>query len=1207
MTEKQKNKLLNRKNLTTLTLFFLLVAIYNFAYIVFAAGSKQWIPSDAGVVINNAVGPPVSSNDESKTQIVKSDSAQTPYYIAYWQQYQWNDETYNICAQKYNAQGDEQWGTASSCPINVYKGGAEIERMPRGVSDGDGGIIIVWSDSRNEAGDDVNDIFGVRLDSNGTVGSGWTANGSQLVATADSDIVYDAVSDETGSTGSPGGVVIAYSRDKTIAATNNDYPYTIRINGNSSLHSGWSSGGASAVGTETPDTNNIDTGFLHIIAVNDGADTDTDKDYIVAFRAQFSPFTLKGFVSKIDSTDGNIRWGEIADNSASHGTINQLIHDNAGGAYLGVFDGDLNIYISHIDQAGTADANFPLLIDNQTQGPPQFRLSPDGNGGLVIVFPKDNQIHAARINSNGTFNTGWPGSEYATDIISDSTEASKKTYPAIFPTATNDYIVLWQDDRDGNINLHTQTVDNTDGSRGFVSDVKITDSLENDKNNPEVDPAEILDDQVTNGSIAMTNNNEFLIVWDIPKDSDNYLQIFDGTNGNIDLGTTGKLISGTASQSYHQRPQVIKTTDGNYISVWEDGRNGADSDIYAQKINTLGVVQWIINGVGIVTETEYQPADQKIAIVPSSDNGAIIAWTDYRDGDFTQDLFIQKINGDGTLEWTADGIRIDDNAYNAYLLADNSGGAYLTWDTDGNDSMDIMVTHLDTGGTVDGSWNTAGVGTFRPLAVAETANNEEEAQMVFDSSGNILINYKKTIDTSGLYAAKISSTGLVSWSQQTVVNSIYDEFNHQSIATSDNGLITTFIVNTAGDYNIKAQKINTNGIPQWTSDGIVICDAPNTQYNPRLVSDNTTPNSGAIITWDDYREGTYQDIYAQRVNTYGVEQWTPNGLAISDTTDNMGQANPEITSNGGFGAIIAFESYEGFGDRVDIRAQHIISTGEIKWSAGGEYVEDNTTNRYDIDPAIAGDQNGGAVIVWARTLSAEGPPDIFAQYMKDTEGGICSEIGSQSFCGQQEIRNEILTFTGVPDSFTFDEIEAGSAPVIRVYNNALTGPDTEDVIRIYDNRNSGGFTVSVDFKTEFTDDALKGCAGGANCIPYEDLFIATSLNELDPNNGNPAQGEEPGVTYVPTNATPPTSIPSSVRNVAAPTYVDTDLKDLDDATSYTTNLGSPVTLMDGGLPAGQGRDGEMWLYANFHLAVGADQAAGNYGTILTYTLSDDTI
>ena len=70
--------------------------------------------------------------------------------------------------------------------------------------------------------------------------------------------------------------------------------------------------------------------------------------------------------------------------------------------------------------------------------------------------------------------------------------------------------------------------------------------------------------------------------------------------------------------------------------------------------------------------------------------------------------------------------------------------------------------------------------------------------------------------------------------------------------------------------------MNSDGNAVWTTDGIPIC-TQDSNYNPMIVSDGS---GGAIIAWQSYRGSATADIFAQRVNSSGVVQWTFNGTPV---------------------------------------------------------------------------------------------------------------------------------------------------------------------------------------------------------------------------------------------------------------------------------------------------------------------------------------
>ncbi|HKW15631.1 MAG TPA: hypothetical protein VJS69_14180, partial [Candidatus Krumholzibacteria bacterium] len=68
----------------------------------------------------------------------------------------------------------------------------------------------------------------------------------------------------------------------------------------------------------------------------------------------------------------------------------------------------------------------------------------------------------------------------------------------------------------------------------------------------------------------------------------------------------------------------------------------------------------------------------------------------------------------------------------------------------------------------------------------------------------------------------------------------------------------------------------TISFAQWPLDGVPLAAVPNNQGAPVIASDGA---GGAIVAYYDNR-GTSYDIYAQRVNSLGVVQWTAGGVAL---------------------------------------------------------------------------------------------------------------------------------------------------------------------------------------------------------------------------------------------------------------------------------------------------------------------------------------
>jgi len=181
-----------------------------------------------------------------------------------------------------------------------------------------------------------------------------------------------------------------------------------------------------------------------------------------------------------------------------------------------------------------------------------------------------------------------------------------------------------------------------------------------------------------------------------------------------------------------------------------------------------------------------------------------------------------------------------------------------------------------------------------------------------------------------------------------------NQVNPQIVSDESGGAIITWQDGRSGNYDIYAQRINNAGVPEWTANGVTVCAAAFTQYATQIVSDSS---GGAIITWQDYRSGNY-DIYAQRINSAGATQWTTNGVAVC-TAANF-QGSPQLVSDGSGGAIITWGDLRS--GNYDIYAQRINNAGATQWTDNGVAI--CTAARDQYDPQLVSDGSGGAIITW---------------------------------------------------------------------------------------------------------------------------------------------------------------------------------------------------------------------------------------------------
>jgi hypothetical protein len=416
-------------------------------------------------------------------------------------------------------------------------------------------------------------------------------------------------------------------------------------------------------------------------------------------------------------------------------------------------------------------------------------------------------------------------------------------------------------------------------------------------------------------------------------------------------------------------PKIVSDGSGGAIITWKDYRSLSNYDIYAQRINSSGVVQWTANGVAISTETSHQ---QSPTIVSDGSGGVIIAWEDFRGGEW--DIYAQKINSSGVVQWTADGVAIStvgSHQRNPTIASDNSGGAIITWnDSRSGMNYDVYAQRINSSGVVQ--WTANGV------AISTASDDQSTPTIISDGSGGAIItwrDYRNGSTNSDIYAQKINSSGVVQWTANGVAIStaIYNQHTPIIVSGDSGGAIITWEDYRSGTYyDIYAQKINASGVVQWDTNSVAISTVDDDQLKPSIVSDGS---GGAIITWYDHRTGSEYDIYAQKVNASGAVQWTADGIVISTAISN--QINPTIISDGSGGAIITWQDVRN-GANNDIYAQKINASGSLQWIADGVAI--STAADDQSAPTIVSNGSGGAIVTWHDQRDGVSY-DIYAQYI----------------------------------------------------------------------------------------------------------------------------------------------------------------------------------------------------------------------------------
>ena len=429
---------------------------------------------------------------------------------------------------------------------------------------------------------------------------------------------------------------------------------------------------------------------------------------------------------------------------------------------------------------------------------------------------------------------------------------------------------------------------------------------------PEINvPICIVDGTQEHPRIVTDGASGAIIVWqDMSSSSpDIYAQRVDA-RGEIRWTKDGVAIC--LEKDSQRLPNLVADGSGGAIIAWWDARSG-DTNIYAQRVNGDGEVQWQPGGVPVCAAPGPQ---QDFDITTDGNGGSIIAWHDFRAESGSPDIYIQRIDANGEALWDHDGLLISTfRGYHRYstVVSDGVGGVIVSWHGWRGGHSDVYVQRVDANGQI--VWKKNGI------RVSKAPKNQSYTAITSDGSSGAIIVWMDSRRWAGwdVYAQRVSAQGELLWQTNGVPVCVAkdDQYDYSIVGDGAGGAFITWYDQRSGDWDIYMQKLDASGKVQWAENGLPICTEPNGQYNPNMVSDGV---DGVIITWWDRRD-LYADIYAQRIDVDGNILWTEGGAAIC-MADGRQQDSHLVTSGVGSAIIVWWDMRR---VDADIYAQRVFS------------------------------------------------------------------------------------------------------------------------------------------------------------------------------------------------------------------------------------------------------------------------------------------
>jgi len=444
-----------------------------------------------------------------------------------------------------------------------------------------------------------------------------------------------------------------------------------------------------------------------------------------------------------------------------------------------------------------------------------------------------------------------------------------------------------------------------------------------------------------------------------------------------------------------------------------DGANGsilffidyANEGIHAQRMTTAGMVAWgsSSNPVNVCVS-----AGEKFGVSAVADGagGAFVAWTDYRHNANFGEIYIQKISASGIAEWTANGLRVTNNILRDDLLPllclDAAGGVIVTWYGDDSVAQTIQSYAQRYNSIGAAQWTANGV------LVSTAAGFRASSSIVPDGANGAFIflldtrndpnglNYNFIVNNnlvnSDIYGQRLNAVGSRQWTNEgAAIITAPGNQNHNlegsAIPDGSGNVILVFDDgrNDGGSFtnvDVFAQKVNSNGVPQWTANGIAVCTAAENQFVNDIVSDGA---AGVIVSI------SYENVsrcYAQRITSAGAVAWTVDGVPVSEVGEIVSGGALAIDGSGN--SIFAYNS----GNFNFVTAQKLNGAGLKQWGAGS-IVCNNPAGT--LEPVITASSAGSVIIAWSDFRNAALPAEIDIYASKVSPSGLLFGGGSSAF------------------------------------------------------------------------------------------------------------------------------------------------------------------------------------------------------------------
>jgi hypothetical protein len=367
--------------------------------------------------------------------------------------------------------------------------------------------------------------------------------------------------------------------------------------------------------------------------------------------------------------------------------------------------------------------------------------------------------------------------------------------------------------------------------------------------------------------------------------------------------------------------------------------------------------QWSSDATVNLPVTQGPSEQVQPKAVPTADGGFFVSFFDNNPNGtpaFGYDVYLQRLDRQGTRLWSADGVLIADRGFSSTqdygLATDIAGHALLAFRDSRFVGTQITATRVDPSGHQ--VWGPTGVQLTNTTAFVASP------KVAGLSDGGIAVAWT---EGNSVRIQRLAPNGQALWPQDVVLAPTTGSHTLADLQAAENGgLIVSFVRQSGGfstPRHLVAQKLDASGNLVWGAGGVAVFDGGSLQIGnfPRFVPDGA---GGAVFGW--YSSTPSLECRAQRLNAAGQELFPHNGTPAS-TDSSKSRTQPYVAFDAA--EQETFLVYiEGTLNADGISAQKYDALGQRQWTDLGVAVLPLTAT--DCTGAAGVELNDGLQCFW---------------------------------------------------------------------------------------------------------------------------------------------------------------------------------------------------------------------------------------------------